>query len=107
LKERILTRHPDPDKSGVNIAKAKYDAICAAIVESINDRGEITFKELTKDVQRRLSGQFEGSISWYVTTIKLDLKARNVIERIPKSKPQRLRLVSPQDAGQARAGQDS
>jgi hypothetical protein len=96
LEERILTRHPDPDKSGVNIAKPKYDAVRKAIIESVGTHGEITFKDLTEDVRRRLSGQFEGSISWYVTTVKLDLEARNVIERIPKSKPQRVRLVARQ-----------
>jgi hypothetical protein len=100
LEERILTRHPDPDKRGVNIAKSKYNTIRNAIVESIDTHGEITFKDLTEDIRRRLSGQFEGSISWYVTTVKLDLKARSVIERIPKSKPQRLRLVVQHDTRQ-------
>ena len=36
--------------------------------------------------------KFDGSISWYVTTIKLDLEARGIIERIPKKRPQTLKL---------------
>ena len=93
MEEKIMTRHPDPGKSGVNISKQKYDVVRAAIVHAISARGEITFKELTQDVQARLEGTFDGSISWYVTTVKLDLEARGLIERVPKSRPQRLRLV--------------
>jgi len=89
--ERITTLHPEPGKSGVNISRQKYDAIRAAILESIRDHGEITFKDLTQEVRRKLEGTFEGSISWYVTTVKLDLEARGLIERVPGSRPQRLR----------------
>ena len=89
--ERIMTLHPEPGKSGVNVSRQKYDAIRAATLESIRDHGEITFKDLTQDVRRKLEGTFEGSISWYVTTVKLDLEARGLIERVPGSRPQRLR----------------
>jgi hypothetical protein len=53
----------------------------------------MTFKELTEEVRGSLEGSFDGSISWYFTTVKLDLEARGVIERIPNKAPQRLRLV--------------
>lgn len=32
-----------------------------------------------------------GSVSWYTTTVKLDLEARGELERVPGSRPQRLR----------------
>jgi hypothetical protein len=35
---------------------------------------------------------FEGSIPWYVTTVKLDLEARGVIERVPGPGEQKLTL---------------
>jgi hypothetical protein len=54
----------------------------------------MTFKELTEEVRRRLEGSFDGSISWYVTTVNLDLEARGCIEWIPNGTPQRLRLVT-------------
>lgn len=93
MAERIMTKHPDPEKAGVNISKAKYDAVREAIVASILDHGEITFQGLMDNVGQRLAGRFEGSVPWYVTSIKLDLEARGVVERIPGRGPQRLRLV--------------
>jgi len=93
MEEKIMTRHPDPGKSGVNISRQKYDAIRAATLDAIGARGEITFKDLTQNVRTGLADRFDGSISWYVTTVKLDLEARGLIERVPKSRPQRLRLV--------------
>ncbi len=92
MSERIMTLHPD-GKAGVNIRKQQYDTIKEAILAVISERGEVFFKELPTAVDEQLNHNFGGSISWYVTTVKLDLEARNIIERIPKSSPQRLRLV--------------
>jgi hypothetical protein len=93
MEPRILTLHPD-GKQGVNISKEKYDLIRQAIIGSLEDSGELTFSELGSEVSGRLEGNFQGSISWYFTTVKLDLEARNVIERVAKQSPQRLRLVA-------------
>jgi len=93
MEERIMTKHPDPEKAGVNITKAKYDAVRDAIVASIGEHGEITFQSLVGDVSERLAGQFEGSVPWYVTSVKLDLEARGVIARLSGCGLQRLRLV--------------
>jgi hypothetical protein len=92
MEEKILTLHPQ-GKSGVNISRAKYDTISEAIQDSLRTHQSMAFKELTEDVRGMLEGSFDGSISWYVTTVKLDLEARGIIERIPNSAPQRLRLV--------------
>lgn len=92
MEEKILTLHPD-GKQGVNISRAKYDLIRGAILNVIEQEGEIPFKELPAAVEANLDAPFEGSFNWYVTTIKLDLEARDLIERIPGSRPQRLRLV--------------
>ena len=74
-------------------AKAKYDLVREAIVSSVRDHGEITFKALTEDVGHRLVGCLDGSVSWYVTSVKLDPEARGVGRRIPRSRPQRICLV--------------
>ncbi|NIM93472.1 MAG: hypothetical protein GTO18_07155 [Anaerolineales bacterium] len=91
-EERIMTLNPVPEKAGTNIDRAKYELIRESIINSIQESGVLTFKQLQKEVHKDLDGRFEGSISWYVTTVKLDLEARGIIERVPSSSPQQLRI---------------
>lgn len=95
MEERILAQHPDPSKQGVRINKAKYDAVREAILGSLQSTGPLTFQDLTGAVEARLADHFDGSISWYTTTVKLDLEARGEIERVPGSRPQQVQLASP------------
>jgi len=78
VEDKILTKHPQ-GKKGVNINKAKYDAIKISILKCLEKR-ELTHEELTKCVGEELQGKFEGSTPWYVETLKLDLEASNIIE---------------------------
>ena len=91
MEERILTKHP-VGKHGVNIYKKTYDLIRNAIIHSLRTKGELTFTDLTKRVEKNLQERFDGSIPWYVESVKLDLEARKIIKRIPKTKPQLYRL---------------
>jgi hypothetical protein len=91
-EEKILTLHPEEDKKGVNISRAKYDMIRQAILNAVRSQGTISYKGLVSLIDYNLRNRFEGSISWYVTTVKLDLEARGEIERIPGSGEQKLRL---------------
>ena len=91
-EEKSLTLHPEEDKQGVNISRAKYDMIRQAILNAVRSQGTISYKGLVSLIDYNLRNRFEGSISWYVTTVKLDLEARGEIERIPDSKEQKLRL---------------
>ncbi len=93
MEARIMTRHPEHGKQGVNISQQKYDLTHEAIVTSLRERGELTFRNLTEEVKQKLRGKLDGSIPWYVTTVKLDLEARGIIKRIPGSRPQLLRLA--------------
>ena len=92
MDDKILTLHPE-GKQGVRISRDRYDTIRSAILEVLRNAGEMSFIQLNNAVQEKLAGQFDGSISWYVTTVKLDLEARRLLERIPGTGPQRLRLV--------------
>ena len=89
--DRILTMHPS-GKQGVNIMKDKYDFIKKFILDSIRDAGEMTFSDLGDKAVDDLTASFDGKVLWYITTVKLDLEARNLIERIPGKSPQCLRL---------------
>jgi hypothetical protein len=92
MSERILTLHP-AGKQGVNIGRHKYGLIRQAIVASVQQRGEMPFSELEAAVAARLSEPFDGSIGWYTVTVKLDLEARGLVERVPGRSPQVLRLA--------------
>lgn len=91
MEDKILTLHPE-GKQGVNINEAKYEQIKDAILETLAAENELTFTRLGNEVDKRLSKQFKGSISWYYTTVKLDLEAREIISRVKGSKPQKIRL---------------
>lgn len=90
MEAKLLTQHPE-GKRGVNISKEKYDLVRGAIERTLLD-APLTFTELAERVGAALRGRFDGSIDWYVETVKLDMEAKRVIERTG-SKPQRYRLA--------------
>jgi len=88
---KILTLHLQ-GKNGVNISLRKYEQIKVFIIDCITAKGEITYKELNEKAVNKLSKNFEGEVGWYIVTVKLDLEARSIIERVPKTSPHKLRL---------------
>jgi len=80
MEEKILTLHPQ-GKKGINIAKDKYDVMRKTITSVLRPK-PLTHDELTHAVVKALNGKFQGSIPWYMESAKLDLEARQVIERI-------------------------
>lgn len=92
--EKVLAKHPVRGKQGTRISKTKYDLIRAGIVRLLTANGELAFVELVRRLQQQLGKSFDGSVGWYITTVKLDLETRRIIERVPKSSPQRLRMKS-------------
>lgn len=92
-QEKIRTLHPQ-GKKGTNILRRRYDTIRTYILELIEEQGEISYQEINDRAVADLSSTFDGKVAWYVVTVKLDLEARGIIERIPKSSPHRLRLRS-------------
>jgi hypothetical protein len=90
-EEKIATKHP-LGKSGKNISRQKYDAIKKAMLSALKNK-QLTHTELFKRLNTNLESKFEGNVSWYGETVKLDLEARKIIERT-SSKPQKYRLKS-------------
>jgi hypothetical protein len=90
MQDKILTKHPE-GKKGVNISKAKYALVRAAVEGSLRKK-PLSHDELVAAVRQRLDGTFDGSIPWYAEGVKLDLEARGAITRTDE-KPQRYRLT--------------
>jgi len=92
MRDVIRTLHPEK-KQGVNINKQKYETIRKAILSTLEIEKEMTFMNLSRAVEKKVNGNFDGSVTWYVTTVKLDMEARGEIKRVPNSRPQLVRLV--------------
>ena len=91
MKDRLLTLHPE-GKKGVNILVSKYNVIRAFILKTLEERNEISYKELNELAITTLKDSFDGSVPWYLVSVKLDLEARKIIERIPGTSPHFVRM---------------
>ena len=89
-EEKILTLHPN-GKRGRNISLEKYELIKKTMLDVLK-RKELTHAELFAGIAKKLGTKFEGNVSWYSETVKLDLEMRKIIERM-NSKPQKYRLI--------------
>ncbi|MCP4429318.1 MAG: hypothetical protein GY803_32955 [Chloroflexi bacterium] len=47
----------------------------------------MTAVKLHSAAEAQLPASFEGPVGWYTITVKLDLEARGLIERIPRQSP--------------------
>jgi hypothetical protein len=85
------------------LKEEKYTIIKDAILSVLGppEKPEFTFDQLSKKVKSFLeAGDTDmslfpkpGSVRWYTKTVQLDLEARGLIERIPKSSPMKLKKV--------------
>jgi hypothetical protein len=92
-EEQIQTLHPQPGKVNKRIALKKYNFIRKNIV-AILSKNELTHTELMEQLYQDVKDSFEGGVQWYGETVKLDLEARDIIERT-NSKPEKYRLKKP------------
>ena len=90
---KVTCSTPTPGKAPVRIEAWKYDCVRRALLAALPRGGEgLRFADLPGIVRRALTARELrelGSVTWYVTTVKLDLEVRGSIRRIPGS-PQRL-----------------
>ena len=99
---RVVCHTPTPGKKPTRIHKWKYDLLHGLILEILacemldGIADGVEFRDLPKLVDARLTTEQKtklGSVSWYTTTVKLDMEVRGDIVRVPSASPQRLRLV--------------
>jgi len=91
--ELFLTVRSGPENQAGRIDQAKYQAVHDAIIHNLRSYGSLTFTQLGALVDEQLQASFAGSVTWYYTTIKLDMEARGEIRRVPNSKPQVIEIV--------------
>jgi hypothetical protein len=93
--DKVHCQTPTPGKRGVSIDGWKYRTVRQAVLKAVGKgKDGLAFSDLPRSVASLLSEkdrQRLGSISWYVTTVKLDMEVNGEIERVPGAKPQRLR----------------
>jgi hypothetical protein len=91
--ENVLTLNPEKGKKGASMDRSKYELVKSAITDCFRAKPELTKAELVEGVGRRLKGKLEGSVEWSVMAVKLDLEAKGIISRVPRSSPVIHRLV--------------
>jgi hypothetical protein len=99
-REMILALHPDPEKQPTRCNRRSYEAYRAALLAVIpRDARGIAFRELAGAVKPHLDPEIlaDTSPGWWTTTVKLDLEARGLVERVPGARPQRLRRTDTED----------
>ncbi len=92
--EMFQALHPDPSKQGTRVKKATYEAYREALLKVIPADGEgVEFQALSAAVVPHLSPELVENTSpgWCTTTVKLDLEARGLIERVAGLGRQRVR----------------
>lgn len=93
MAAKIDRPRPDADRQGASLDQAKREVIQAAILEVLRRHEKLTYEDLARAVEQKLARKFDGSIRWYVTTVKLDLEARHVIERVKDKRREFVRLA--------------
>jgi len=96
-EEKILCLTPSPGKQGTRIPLWKYETLRRVIRRAVpENKIGVEFVKLPELARSYLADdelQNLGSLMWHVTAVKLHLEVIGEIERIPNSKPQRIRLL--------------
>ncbi len=77
------------------MSKEKYNLLKPAFLQCLRTKGEATFSEISSAIEKDFKTKrqtFQGSLSWHLEWVKLDLEARKVIRRVPNTSPQKLSL---------------
>ena len=96
MAEKIQLLHP-LGKKAVQIDLDKYNIISRAILNSLANGNELTHKELFEFVKQFFLSEkidFSGSIEWYMESVKLDLEAKNTIQRFKEKQMLKFRLLN-------------
>ena len=95
--DRITCATPTRGKKPTRIERWKYQRIREAILSVVpSDETGLPFKSLPSLVAAQLTAEERkqiGSMSWYTTTVKLDLETKGLLARVANVTPQHLRRL--------------
>jgi hypothetical protein len=73
--------------------EVKYDLLLTIILATLQEHGPMTFNQLVAFVEGQLLNDFNSSVIWYCTMIKLDLEACGKIRCLRGPKPQMIEIT--------------
>jgi len=95
MTDMVELENVNEGKGNTRLPRERYEAFRALILAAVPDDEEgIAFTTLIDTVRANIPEDKRGalgSVGWHVTSVKLDLEAKGLIERIPGRKPQHLR----------------
>lgn len=98
MTEKTACRTPAKDRDGVtHIPSWKFDLLRRALLELLSE-GDVPFAQLARKTGSKLTTEQKaqlGSLSWHVTTVKLELEVRGEVGRRKGASPQIVTLKRP------------
>lgn len=99
MEQKVQLQHP-AGKHAVKIDKNKYEILSKSITRCLN-KTPLTHKELFGAVVADLKKKkitFEGSVEWYMESVKLDLEAKKFLQRIKENSQLKFALTTKKKA---------
>lgn len=93
--DKIQLKHPE-GKHAIRIDQDKFEVLFKSIKKCLSN-GPLKHKELffaVRDDFETNNIKFEGSIEWYMESVKLDMEANKIIERVKIKSQLMFQLVS-------------
>jgi len=94
----MRARNINTRQANLTLDDEKYEMMRAAILDVLPTEGEgLTWAEVVDAIAPNMPSRLFphlGSVRWYSKAVQLDLEARGLIARVPRTKPMRLRRVT-------------
>lgn len=94
MEQKIQLKHP-AGKQAVRIDKTKYEVLSKSIFRVLKNK-TLTHKELLEAIIQDFKKhkiKFDGSIEWYMESVKLDLEANKILCRIKDKTQPKFKLA--------------
>ena len=95
MDQKVQLKHPQ-GKKPISMSKDKYVLLKSVMLKYLRAKRTATFTEISAAIAKdfRTKGTtFKGSLPWHLEWVKLDLEARKIIKRVPKTAPQEYMIV--------------